>query len=339
MDRGRSNYPAILTYSTNIYPFFFLGFLLISGACKQQKADKTPLEVASLHLQVDSLTGDTSVMNLEDRVGKGALLLTRLTSFEDFKKVVQVEYGKSKVRLTHVSGGKVVESILRKGVSQTDFLRAQDSGFWAKVDLIFASPFAVRKRKDLQRAYALSRRRPALFDEGDVAFYDFAETMTAHISPYDQAMMSEKDLAEKGYINTFNHVVAQAFLTSIFSEKMADFIADAHERYNMPELISGDFSPKEWVDMETGPTDNYVDMINNEWGQELGKVLGKKYGIKRKTHWSPNLLANYLNDLQRYFSWAFQVGFTPYEANDRVVVRFAHKLNSVLEDAPVVRGY
>ena len=328
-----------MTYTKNLYPYFFLISLWFSGACNKSQPANTVREEASFQVQVDSLSGDTLILNLEERVGKGALLLSRFSSFEDFKSVVQVEYSKSKVHLTHISGGKVIESVLQKGVSQKDFLRAQDSGFWAKVDLILTSPYAVRKRKDLQRAYALSRRRPALFDEGDVAFYDFAETMTAHISPYDQAMMSEKDLSEKGYINTFNHVVAQAFLTSIFSEKMADFIADAHERYNMPELISGAFSPEVLADIERGPTDNYVDMINNEWGQELGKELGEKYGIWRKTHWSPELLANYLNDLQRYFSWAFQIGFAPYEASDGVVVRFAHKLNSVLEDAPVVRGY
>ncbi|MEM6633741.1 MAG: hypothetical protein AAF694_28975 [Bacteroidota bacterium] len=312
-----------------------LGFL----SCGEQKEVNPPIESASFALRIDSLSGDTVKLNLVNYVGKGALLLTRFSSYEELKAVVQIEYSDSKVKLTHASGGKVVESILKKGVSQVDFFRAQDSGFWAKVDLVFASPYAVSKRKDLQRAYALSRRRPPTFGEGDVAFFDFAETMTAHIRAYDRAGLEPKDLSNKGLINTFNHVVAQAFLTSIYSEKMADFIADAHERYNMPELISGEFTAEQIADIENGVVDNYVDMINNEWGQELGKRLKQKYGIKRSTHWTPELLASYLNDMQRYFSRAFGIGFEPYEAHDAVVVRFTSKLNHILDEVPIVGGY
>ena len=278
--------------------------------------------------------------------GNGALLLTRFHSFEEFRKTVHIAYGRNlaegnennkQVRLLHHGKGGVVESILHKGVSERDFVKARDSGFWAKVSLLFRSPYSIWNRKKLGKMYALSRRRGAVFGEGDVAFFDLAETMTEHISSYDKAFVPAKDLTDKGYINTFNHVVSQAFVTSVYSEKLADFIADSHERFAMPELITGSFTAAQKADVENGPTDNYLDMINNEWGQELGKELAKRYGINRKTVWTPELLADYLNDIQAYFSWSFHIGFSPYTTKDEVIIRFVGKINTVMQEAPVVR--
>ncbi len=53
---------------------------------------------------------------------------------------------------------------------------------------------------------------------------------------------------------------------------MADYIADLHERHHLPELTTlGKFTSAQLNDFNNSPLDNYVDMINNEWGQELGK--------------------------------------------------------------------
>jgi len=95
-------------------------------------------------------------------------------------------------------------------------------------------------------------------------------------------------------------------------------------------LITGKFSEKEVTDLAEGPVDNYVDLINNEWGQEIGKVLREKYNISRVTHWTPELVANCLNDLQSYYSWAFEIGFRPFSAQDDLVIRFTNKLNVVM---------
>ena len=121
-------------------------------------------------------------------------------------------------------------------------------------------------------------------------------------------------------------------MTSVFSEAMADFVADVHELFNMPELITGKFSEKQLTDPAEGPVDNYVDMINNESGQELGKVLKAKYAINSETEWNPVLLADYLNDIQSYQSWVFQIGFQPFREEDDVVQKFANKINKVLSD-------
>jgi hypothetical protein len=147
-----------------------------------------------------------------------------------------------------------------------------------------------------------------LFGEGDVAFFNLAQAMVRNINTPDIAFKYPKDTTEKGYLNTFNHMTAQAFITSCFSVELADFIGDAHERYYHPDLINGKFAKKEVSDLGEGPVDNYVDIINNEWGQEVGKELKQKYHISRETYWTPELLANYLNDMQSYYQWALQIG-------------------------------
>ncbi|MEL6805150.1 MAG: hypothetical protein AAFO91_15365, partial [Bacteroidota bacterium] len=86
-----------------------------------------------------------------------------------------------------------------------------------------------------------------------------------------------------------------------------------------------------------GVVDNLVDMLNNEWGQELGKQLAAKYQIEHATIWTPALLSNFLNDIQRYFSWAFQLPFQPFRPSDEIVQRFSQKLNFVMADQYVLK--
>jgi hypothetical protein len=280
--------------------------------------------------------------DINEKYGQGALLLTRFSSFEEFKKVVSIQYAGDiadaknaktilpQVQLTYNSGGKQVTSILKSGISQTDFLKAQRGTIMDKMILAIKCPFAVLNRKSLTSIESLGRRRPELYGKGDGAFYDLADIMVRHLSNEDILDMSCEDLDEKGYLNSFNHITAQAFMTSIYSEKLADFVADVHELYNMPELITGKFTHEQLVVFENGPTDNYVDMINNEWGQELGSVLRDKYSISDQTFWTPELLTNFLNDIQSYFSWAFQIGFSPFRPSDEMVIQFSGKMNQVI---------
>ena len=262
---------------------------------------------------------------------RGALLSTRYESYDELKKVISVDYTDGGVRLIHCSNGKAVESVLKPGISEQDFADARDGNFWDRLQLIFKSPYSVRHRKDLQAVHVLSRRRPDIFGAGDPAFYDLSASFMSKITSRDSSLLNTKDLtSEKGYFNIINHISAQAFTTAIFSERLADLIADAHERKTLPELITGNFSHDQISDLENGPLDNYIDMINNEWGQELGKQLKSKYNIKRETLWTPGLLVNFLNDLLRYYSWSFQIGFNPFQIDDEVVVRFANKINGVL---------
>ncbi len=291
---------------------------------------------ASCHQPVKE-TSDLEDFKLK---GKGVLLTTRFTSFEEFKNEVQIEYAKDKkswVRLTHHSNNQKVVSILKLGIKESDIVKVRDGGLFGKVKLVLTAPYFVINRKDILRIYMLTRRRHRIFGGGDVAFYDIAERMMKNINTADLDKIPEEDLSEKGYINTFNHANSQAFMTTIFSEELADFIADTHERSNMPELISGRFTAEDLADIKNGPVDNYVDIINNEWGQELGKMLGVKYNINRETIWTAELLTNCLNDLQSYYSWVFQIGFEPFRASDDLMIRFSKKINKVMESTTGLR--
>jgi len=234
------------------------------------------------------------------------------------------------VCLTDCSNGTKMISVLKPGMSQGDFTKARDGGFWDRLHLLINSPYAIAHRGELSKVYLLARTRTDLFGEGDPAFFDLAKAATKNINTPDLAFINARDSTEKGYINSFNHITAQAITTSCFSEGLADFVGDSHERYFHPELITGKFPEKEVTDLAEGPVDNYVDLINNEWGMELGKNLKEKYHISQETHWTPELLANYLNDLQSYYGWAFQIGFRPFSAQDDLVIRFANKMNIVM---------
>jgi hypothetical protein len=301
--------------------FFSLLFTVFSTSCKRSP---------------DTERGVASMLR-----GKGALLTTHFDSYEAFNKVVQIEYKKGRkpgVRLTHQNNGQTVTSVLDAGISEADIMQIRAGSIWEKIGLCFRSPFFVINRQDVLRVFLLGRRRHNIFGWKDVAFYDLAETMMAHIVDVGLAPLDSADFSEKGYINTFNHITSQAFMTTLFSEKLADFIADTHERSTLPALITGDFTEDQIKDIQNGAVDNYVDFINNEWGQELGKLLKRKYNIQRATYWTPQLLADYLNDMQKYYSQALDIGFEPFRTDEEVIIRFCEKLNIVMGEVSKIKG-
>ena len=318
---------------------FVILFVFIATGCSKPQEMQTKKTDEELHGIKDSLT--TIPYSTAE---KEALISTRFKSLEDLKKVVEIKYAEDlylsasstdllpQVQLIYRYDNREIISELKKGIGQTDFVNARKGSLIDKVLLGLRCPFAIVNKSNLASIENLGRRRPWVYGKGDVAFYDLAETMVAHIRAEDLDTIAPDDLTEKGYLNTFNHITAQAFMTSVFSEAMADFVADVHELFNMPELITGKFSEKQLTDPAEGPVDNYVDMINNESGQELGKVLKAKYAINSETEWNPVLLADYLNDIQSYQSWVFQIGFQPFREEDDVVQKFANKINKVLSD-------
>jgi len=278
---------------------------------------------------------------------KGALLASRFATLEELKTVVEIDYFEepsnsesssddySRVILKHCTNGREVTSVLESGVTQGDIMGARYTGFFERVGLAFRTPFAVANRAELLQIYYLARRYSNFFGAGDVAFYDLAETSAKNIITDDLAYLHPRDSSEKGYINSFNHITAQAIITSCFSEEMADYLADVHERHYMLGLTTGVFTEKDLTDPDNNAIDNYVDMINNEWGQELGKQLAEKFNINGETHWTPQLLTNYMNELQSYYSWAFQIGMKPYRVDDVLMIKYANKINMVMNDEKI----
>lgn len=307
------------------YVYIGLALLVCGIGCKSSAPSPTPCEFSDTKATA-SIEGNFA----------GGLLASRLSSLEALRAVVDIEYSNggtdksSIVRLRHCSKGVQVISELRSGLSQKDIVKARDGGLQDRLGLLLQSPYTIARRGEFQQVYMLSRWVPAVFGEGDVAFYNLAKAAVQHINTPELAFKAARDSSSKGYINTFNHFTAQTIVTSCFSEELADFIADIHELHNMPELTHGNFSKDQLTNPNNNPVDNYVDMINNEWGQEIGKQLRKEYHITRDTYWTPALLTNYLNDIQHHFSWTFGIGFQPFREEDEVIVRFAHKMNVAL---------
>jgi hypothetical protein len=314
--------------------------LLSSFLGCNQSSDNTSTCACNTSISDDDTTNAPTYTTV-----KGALLGTRFTSFEELKSVIQIEYHNGAfisdstvapnafVSVRHCSGGKEVTSILKTGITQGDLHKAGYSdAIGDRLTLLLNCPFAVENRKDLESVFMLSRWKPDVFGEGDPAFFDLAKTSVEHINTPYLAFKYVRDSTEKGYFNTFNHMTAQALITSCFSEELADFIADVHERQHCPALITGKFTTAQIIDKEEGALDNYVDLVNNEWGQEIGKQLKKKYNIHRETNWTPELLTDYMNDLLTYFSWSFQIGFKPFRPENEVIIRFTTKLNMVMNE-------
>jgi hypothetical protein len=319
------------------YRLLFFLMLWAMGACQEAPSPPHPVEERAAEPAGMALNGP------EGAFVKGALLTKKFQSLQALESEVDLDYDhllqgsvwgveiRPLVRFVHKSCGHVAGGTLAAGVSQKDFIDARDGGLGEKLWLVIHAPYAVWNKGNLQKAYYLARRIDLKFGVDDVAFYDFAEAMMCNIRGESSGNIPSEYLSEKGYINTFNHVTGQAFVTSIFSARLASLIADAHERSHLPQLITGTFTNEQLVDVENGAVDNYVDLINNKWGQKLGEMLREKYHIHRKTRWHPELLANYLNDLQAYFSWALKVDFQPFRASDELIVRFSEKLNIVLK--------
>lgn len=316
-------------------PTFIAAVLLLESVSCSLSTEKSDLSEKCSHER--TAAADSAVPHSQ----AGALLATRFTSLEDLESLVWIQYFKgstrsdsadhanTRVRLSLCSNGRLVVSELKAGVSEADFTRAQEGGLFDRLWLSIRSPYTLKNRRELRKVSLLARRNNTLFGAGDVAFYDLAEASVDNIGRWDSVLIHQEDLTEKGYLNTFNHITAQALMTTLFSEDIADFMADAHERHNMPELITGKFTPEQLADSINNPVDNYVDMLNNEWGQELGNRLRDKYDITRQTVWTPGLLTDYLNDLQKYYTWTLQIGFQPFRPEDEVVTAFSKKINRV----------
>lgn len=267
---------------------------------------------------------------------KGPLLGTSIKSFEELNQIVDIKYNdapKKYVRLLQSNSNQNIISVLTQGITEKDLSKVSKGTLTDKVILALKEPQLAIYRKDLNRCYVLSRRMGEYFGDKDISFYDLALEMTKHIqlNPFDSLYKNQK--TEKGFVNTFNHVIAQSFVTAIFSESHADLIADIHERANMPELVTGDFSEDQLKDLKTGPVDNYVDIINNEWGQEYGKDLKIKLDINRHTFWSSKLLSKYLNSIQSEFCWVYEISMKPFRSEDEILKKFAKKLNLVLHSS------
>ncbi|MAY83550.1 MAG: hypothetical protein CMP59_05380 [Flavobacteriales bacterium] len=298
------------------------------------------LFAALLSCGEDSAEKSSACIRPEKIEQQYALLASRIDNLQELEEHIKIQYssngeaseaGKLKndqVKLIYCSRLDTIISILKEGISQTEIEEAKDGTFIDKFNILWSEPYLISNRQHFKDIYLLARRRYDVYGYGDVAFYDLALEASNKIKLNKRAYQNPRDSSEKGFINSFNHITAQAMISSLYSAKIADVIADVHERYNMPELIHGSFTQEQLENKNNNPVDNYVDVINNEIGQILGTKLKMKYGIETQQRWTTSLLANYLNDLQDFYSRSFQIQMKPFESDEEVIKKFTEKLNS-----------
>ena len=117
-----------------------------------------------------------------------ALLATKFNSMDEFTEIVNLKYiNKSNdscsgtVQIQYKNQGQTISSQLSEGVTQGDIVSAHKGSIWNKISLIIQAPYAIIKRKELSQIFMLARRRPAIFGENDVAFYDLAQASMQNI--------------------------------------------------------------------------------------------------------------------------------------------------------------
>lgn len=278
---------------------------------------------------------DHNSTNIQKPICK-ALLATDFNSMCELKSVVNLNYVnqsndscKGTVQISYTNKGQTIYTEFSDGVSEEDIVKAHKGSILDKILLALKAPYAVKIRNELSKIFMLSRRRPTIFGENDVAFYDLAQASMRNVTVTKKSFKTLRDSLEKGYINTFNHITAQALITAIYNEDVAHFIASVHERFHMPHLVSGKFSIIDLTDTVNYPVDNYIDIINNEIGQELGKYLKHKYTINQKTIWTADFTCKFLNEIQDYYAESFDIQIESYKNNDHLIMLFSKKIEAI----------
>lgn len=269
------------------------------------------------------------------------LLATRFANLDQLKQIVQIEYYRdssvydieakpeSVVVLNYNCGQANLKKQLRSGISQAEIMNITKGSKNGQLNFIFKHSALVRERKQLEAVYRLARKKEEYYGSGDVAFYLISEATFRNINTPELAYLTFRDSLEKGYINTFNHITAQAIITAFFSEELANIVSDLHERANMPELTTGLFSEKQLMDTINYPVDNYVDLVNNRIGQLLGNKIRECYKLDEYTVCTPELLCSILNKIEEYYMWSMGVGMEPFHASEELVIKFSRKMNLV----------
>ena len=87
----------------------------------------------------------------------------------------------------------------------------------------------------------------------------------------------------KRYRNQYTHIFGQSVIAAMYGEDFAKFSGDIHERRKNSKKEVNIFKAKFANYMEK---DAYVDLINNEYGRQLGIQIAKELGIEKEKAWT-----------------------------------------------------
>jgi hypothetical protein len=216
-----------------------------------------------------------------------------------------------------------INELSESTVTQAELKAAAAGGFLDKAAVALAHPELVWFKSDLEAIEKLSFVKK---NTAGSAIGHVTDAMLTHIKP-----PAKSKAASEGRQNMLLHVFGQAVITTLFGRAAADLAGDIHER-DMASLISGAITPAE----AKGAIDNYVDLINNVYGQQLGAQLATSVGVGvgGGTTWDPALTTEYLNAAQRWISREMGWKMSDFTVSDSVVVKFTALLNEVSGNQP-----
>ena len=259
--------------------------------------------------------------------GLEGLVSVDYATLEELKKSIAIVYNnkdteRASVTLSANHKGVGVTKTLSPGYRESELRTINDqlksADRWEKAKIVVDNPTLVLRKNALKGALALGKTKSNI---SGTANYYIAKAMVGNIT----SNISKAYKGDKGLVNTFNHITGQAVMSMIFGANSSDFVADIHER-GQPELMTGNIKSGK-------PTaqaiDNYVDLINNQFGQILGEELAGKYKSSLHFGFTPETTASLLNDFQSYFGDTFNKDFKEFSENDDLVRRFSNLLNEV----------
>jgi len=270
-------------------------------------------------------TGDASPDAGAGGAGSGPrpLLASNYKTLDDLKKDVAIEYGDGYVMVRH--GGR--ENYLKMSTfTQKEVTEARDA--WDKGDKSKAGKLL---GKNLSLAWDLKDNEDAMhgiFTLGQknpegVTLNTVAKAMLGNLKGNASKSAGEQEALK----SMFLHVHGQALITSLWGSQVADISGDIHER-DQEALITGKFEGMSSQQMN-GVIDNYVDLVNNMYGQDLGERLKDQFKITKETKWTDQLTADYFTAVQDYLGETHGLTFKNFDTNSKEVKAFTRLLNGL----------
>ncbi len=282
-----------------------------------------------------------------DPDGRQPMIANRYKNIEALKKAVDIsytpagyekrwsaiekgyvyDYVPAKVSVTD-KGGKGTNVLSMATPSQGKLDAANKAGLPGKAALGMRYPELVWHKSELEGVRKLAL---GIKHEGEeapaITMFGMAKEMYKNLQTKPKGptytvgdnVVTMKDATE----NMLLHVAGQATLTTLYGRNVADLAGDIHER-GQPALITGKISATE----ERQAIDNYSDLVNNLYGQDIGKRLSEKFSSK--TAWTPALTAEFFNAIQSEIAAETGLTFKPFDEKNIKIQKFTNLLNEVM---------
>lgn len=279
----------------------------------------------------------SSPVTMTDPDGRKPLIANNYKDLAALKKAVDIKYtpaGKissAEVSVTDKAKKSKGTNTLSEGTAGQAEIKKAAGGDWGdKLAFGAANPSAVWHKSALEGIEKLSYAKKntagsALGHISDAMYPHIAKPPTGGAVWIGKVKVTMPDATK----NMLLHVFGQAVITTIYGRSAADYAGDLHER-DQASLISGAILPAE----ERQAIDNYADMINNLYGQDIGERVAKTLGVSSSTVWTPALTAKYVNAIQGEIASEMGWKMTPFSATDPQIVKFSALLNEVQGTTP-----